>query len=131
MAGLADRPRCGRPRLGRRLLTGRIAAMLGRPGPWTPPRTRRYLGLPYSVIVLDQLPAGLTRRVGIDGEIELAYVHVFAIRIMLPGGGLIARQIAVISYAEIVPGAARIICSVPWIAVQTSSFIGSNISKCP
>ncbi len=33
MAGLADRPRCGRPRLGGRQLTGRIAALLARPGP--------------------------------------------------------------------------------------------------
>jgi len=45
-AGLADRPRCGRPRLGGRRLTGRIAAVLGRPGPWTLPRIRRYLGRP-------------------------------------------------------------------------------------
>jgi predicted ArsR family transcriptional regulator len=29
MAGLADRPRCGRPRLGGRRLTSRIAALLG------------------------------------------------------------------------------------------------------
>jgi Winged helix-turn helix len=35
LAGLADRPRCGR-----------IAALLGRPGPWTLPRIRRYLGWP-------------------------------------------------------------------------------------
>ena len=46
MAGLADRPRCGRPRLGGRRLTRRIAALLGRPGPWTLPRIRRYLGWP-------------------------------------------------------------------------------------
>jgi hypothetical protein len=45
-AGLADRPRCGRPRLGGRQLTRRIAALLARPGPWTPPRIRRYLGWP-------------------------------------------------------------------------------------
>ena len=32
-AGLADRPRSGRPRLGGRRLTGRIAALLARPGP--------------------------------------------------------------------------------------------------
>ena len=32
IAGLADRPRCGRPRLGGRQLTGRIAALLARPG---------------------------------------------------------------------------------------------------
>jgi Homeodomain-like domain len=46
MAGLADRPRSWRPRLGGRRLTGRIAALLGRPGPWTLPRIRRYLGWP-------------------------------------------------------------------------------------
>jgi len=46
LAGLADRPRSGRPRLGGRRLTGRIAALLGRPGPWTLPRIRRYLGWP-------------------------------------------------------------------------------------
>ena len=32
MAGLADRPRSGRPRLGGQRLTGRIAALLARPG---------------------------------------------------------------------------------------------------
>jgi transposase len=46
LAGLADRPRCGRPRLGGRRLTRRITALLGRPGPWTLPRIRRYLGWP-------------------------------------------------------------------------------------
>jgi len=46
MAGLADRPRSGRPRLGGRRLTSRIAALLERPGPWTLPRIRRYLGWP-------------------------------------------------------------------------------------
>jgi hypothetical protein len=45
-AGLADRPRSGRPRLGGRRLTGRIAALLARPGPWTLPRIRCYLGWP-------------------------------------------------------------------------------------
>jgi hypothetical protein len=35
LAGLADRPRCGRPRLGGRLLAGRIAALLEWPGPCT------------------------------------------------------------------------------------------------
>ena len=43
LAGLADRPRCGRPALGGRRLTGRIAGLLARPGPWTLPRIRRYL----------------------------------------------------------------------------------------
>ena len=46
LAGLADRPRSGRPRLGGRQLTGRITALLERPGPWTLPRIRRYLGWP-------------------------------------------------------------------------------------
>jgi len=46
MAGLADRPRCGRPRLGGRRLTSRIAALLARPGPWTLLRIWRYLGRP-------------------------------------------------------------------------------------
>jgi transposase len=31
-AGLADRPRCGRPRLGGRRLTSRITSLLERPG---------------------------------------------------------------------------------------------------
>ena len=46
LAGLADRPRSGRPRLGGRRLPGRITALLQRPGPWTLSRIRRYLGLP-------------------------------------------------------------------------------------
>jgi len=46
MAGPADRPRSGRPALGGRRLTGRIAALLAGPGPWTLPRIRRYLGRP-------------------------------------------------------------------------------------
>src|SRR5437773_340977 len=46
LAGRADRPRPGRPRLGGRQLTSRIAALLERPGPWTLPRIRRYLGWP-------------------------------------------------------------------------------------
>jgi len=46
LAGLADRPRSGRPRLGGRRLTRRIAALLDRPGPWTLPRIRRCLGWP-------------------------------------------------------------------------------------
>jgi Winged helix-turn helix len=46
LAGLADRPRCGRPALGGRRLAGRIAALPGRPGPRTLPRIRRYLGWP-------------------------------------------------------------------------------------
>jgi Winged helix-turn helix len=45
-AGLAGRPRSGRPALGGRNLTGRIVALLARPGPWTLPRIRRYLGWP-------------------------------------------------------------------------------------
>jgi hypothetical protein len=45
-AGLADRPRCGRPWLGGQRLTSRIAALLGHPGPWTLPRVQRYVGRP-------------------------------------------------------------------------------------
>ena len=36
LAGLADRPRSGRPRLGGRRLASRIAALLGPPGPVDP-----------------------------------------------------------------------------------------------
>ena len=46
LAGLADRPRSGRPRLGACRLASRIAALLERPGPWTLPQIRRYLGWP-------------------------------------------------------------------------------------
>jgi transposase len=45
-AGLADRPRSGRPRLGGRRLARRVAALLWRPGPWTLPRIWRHLGRP-------------------------------------------------------------------------------------
>jgi transposase len=48
LAGLADRPRSGRPRLGGCRLTGRIATLLQCPGPWTLPRIRRYLGWPQA-----------------------------------------------------------------------------------
>jgi hypothetical protein len=44
LAGLAHRPRCGRPRLGGQRLTSRITALLARPDPWTLPRIRRCLG---------------------------------------------------------------------------------------
>jgi transposase len=44
--GLADRPRPGRPRLGGRRLTDRIAALLARPGPWTIGRLWRLLNRP-------------------------------------------------------------------------------------
>ena len=46
LAGLADRPRSGRPLLGGQRLASRIAALLARPGPWTLPRIRRHLGWP-------------------------------------------------------------------------------------
>jgi transposase len=46
LAGLADRPRCGRPPLGGKQLASRIAGLLARPGPWTLPRIWRYLGRP-------------------------------------------------------------------------------------
>jgi transposase len=45
-AGLAGRPRSGRPPLGGPRLARRIAALLERPGPWTLPRIWRYLGRP-------------------------------------------------------------------------------------
>ena len=48
LAGLADRPRCGRPRLGGARLTARISALLARPGPWTVPRIWVYLGRPQT-----------------------------------------------------------------------------------
>src|ERR1700751_4994431 len=35
LAGLADRPRAGRPPLGGKRLARRIAALLDKPGPWT------------------------------------------------------------------------------------------------
>lgn len=46
VAGLADRPRSGRPRLGGARLSERIAALLACPGPWTVPRIWRRLGRP-------------------------------------------------------------------------------------
>jgi hypothetical protein len=46
LAGLADRARSGRPALGGRQLTGRIAALLERPGPCTLPQIRHYPGWP-------------------------------------------------------------------------------------
>ena len=46
IAGLADRPRPGRPPLGGTRLASRIAALLDRPGPWALPRIWRYLGRP-------------------------------------------------------------------------------------
>ena len=46
LAGLADRPRPGRPPLGGKRLTSRIAGLLELPGPWTLPRIWRYLGRP-------------------------------------------------------------------------------------
>jgi transposase len=45
-AGLAGRPRCGRPPVGGRRLSRRIAALLQRPGPWALPRIWRHLGRP-------------------------------------------------------------------------------------
>src|SRR5438552_19073575 len=48
LAGLADRPRSGRPPLGGRRLPGRITALLRRPGPWTLPRIRQHLGWPQA-----------------------------------------------------------------------------------
>jgi Winged helix-turn helix len=57
MAGLADRPRPGRPALGGRQLTGRIAALLARPGPWTPAADPPVPGLAAGQRA-DAVPAG-------------------------------------------------------------------------
>jgi transposase len=46
LVGLADRPRCGRPPVGGRRLSRRIAALLERPGPWTVLRIWRHPGRP-------------------------------------------------------------------------------------
>jgi transposase len=46
LAGLADRPRCGRPQPGGKRLASRITRLLELPGPWTLPRIWRYLGRP-------------------------------------------------------------------------------------
>ncbi|WP_329094206.1 MULTISPECIES: IS630 family transposase [unclassified Streptosporangium] len=46
LAGLADRPRPGRPHLGGEHLTGRITKLLARPGQWTLARLWRYLNRP-------------------------------------------------------------------------------------
>ena len=46
VAGLPDRPRPGRPRLGGSTLTARIAALLQTPGPWTVHRIWQRLGRP-------------------------------------------------------------------------------------
>ncbi len=61
MAGLADRPRCGRPRIGGHQLTGRIAGLLVRPGPWTLARIRRYLGYPQVSMRASSLSGGRRR----------------------------------------------------------------------
>ncbi|WP_173525208.1 IS630 family transposase [Nonomuraea antri] len=45
-AGLADRPRPGRPRIGGPRLLARITALLERAGPWTVSRLWQYLGRP-------------------------------------------------------------------------------------
>jgi transposase len=46
IAGLPDRPRAGRPRLGGKALTARITALLATPGPWTIRRLWQQLGRP-------------------------------------------------------------------------------------
>ena len=46
IAGLPDRPRPGRPRLGGATLTARITALLATPGPWTVRRLWHRLGRP-------------------------------------------------------------------------------------
>jgi len=45
-AGLADRPRCGRPRPRRTAADRADRCGTRTPGPWTLPRIRRYLGRP-------------------------------------------------------------------------------------
>ena len=57
LAGLADRPRCGRPRLGGQRLTGRIAALLARPGPVDPAADPAVPGLAAGQPA-DAVPAG-------------------------------------------------------------------------
>nr|WP_165969566.1 helix-turn-helix domain-containing protein [Nonomuraea terrae] len=46
VAGLADRPRSGRPRIGGPRLLARITALLEQAGPWTVPKLWQYLGRP-------------------------------------------------------------------------------------
>jgi transposase len=46
VAGLADRPRPGRPRLGSRRLTDRIRRLLSQPKAWTIPRCTSGLAVP-------------------------------------------------------------------------------------
>ncbi|WTW41846.1 helix-turn-helix domain-containing protein [Streptomyces sp. NBC_00015] len=48
VAGLDDRPRCGRPRLGGSRPTARTAALLQRPQPWTVPRLHQWPRLPQT-----------------------------------------------------------------------------------
>jgi winged helix-turn helix protein len=57
MAGLADRPRSGRPRLGEQRLTGRIAALLARPGQRVPAADPAVPG-PAAGQPADAIPAG-------------------------------------------------------------------------
>ena len=57
LAGLADRPRSGRPRLGGRRLTSRIAALLARPGPVDPAADPAVPGLAAGQPA-DAVPAG-------------------------------------------------------------------------
>jgi hypothetical protein len=57
MAGLAGRARCGRPRLGGQRLTGRIAALLARPGPRVPAPDPAVSGLAADQPA-DAVPAG-------------------------------------------------------------------------
>ena len=75
-----------RPRLGGQRLTSRIAALLGRPGPWTLPRVRRYVGRPqvsmrtlYRRVRL----AAIWRRPKLTARGDRAHDHVVA--------GIVAR----------------------------------------
>ena len=59
------------PRLGGRLLAGRITALLGRPGPWTLPWIRRYLGWPQRGRRPEVPTPGKNRKVTVFGALEV------------------------------------------------------------
>jgi transposase len=101
-AGLADRPRCGRPRLGGQRLTSRIAALLGRSGPWTLPRIRRYLGQPQiSVRTLYRRVrlAAIWRRPRLTARGDPAHDHVVA--------GIVARLLELPRRSVVLPKTRR------------------------
>ena len=59
------------PRLGGRRLAGRITALLGRPGPWTLPWIRRYLGWPQRGRRPEVPTPGKNRKVTVFGALEV------------------------------------------------------------